>query len=118
MRYDLILVIKHRRSVIDEIISERLRSMFEQFQHKYNIELQEWFYSPDYIHVSFRGHPNSELSKFINTYKSASSRIIKRDFPEIKPKLWQDTFWSRSFCLLTAGDMTDDVIATYVASQN
>ena len=31
----------------------------------------------DHVHVMFRAQPKSELSKFINAYKSASSRLLK-----------------------------------------
>ena len=33
----------------------------------------------DHVHVMFRAQPKSELSKFINAYKSASSRLLKRN---------------------------------------
>lgn len=31
---------------------------------------------------------NAEISKFINAYKSASSRLIKKEFPQICKSLW------------------------------
>jgi REP element-mobilizing transposase RayT len=34
----------------------------------------------------------SSLAKFINAYKSASSRIIKKEFPEIRKQLWKEYF--------------------------
>ncbi|OTX93241.1 IS200/IS605 family transposase, partial [Bacillus thuringiensis serovar londrina] len=63
-------------------------------------------------------HPNTEMTKFINAYKSASSRLIKRDFPQVKKKLWIEMFWSRSFCLLTTGGSPIDVIKTYIENQS
>ena len=65
----------------------------------------------------FKAHPNSELSKFINAYKSASSRLIKKDFPEVRQKLWKEMFWSKSFCLLTTGGAPINVIKKYIESQ-
>ncbi|WP_242278975.1 IS200/IS605 family transposase, partial [Bacillus cereus group sp. BfR-BA-01313] len=59
-----------------------------------------------------------EMTKFINAYKSASSRLIKRDFPQVKKKLWKEMFWSRSFCLLTTGGSPIDVIKTYIENQS
>ena len=38
----------------------------------------------------FRAQPRSELSKFINAYKSASSRLLKKEYPQIKEKLWKE----------------------------
>lgn len=59
----------------------------------------------------------SELSKFINAYKSASSRLIKKEYPEIREKLWKDAFWSQSFCLLSAGGAPIETIRAYIESQ-
>lgn len=59
----------------------------------------------------------TELSKFICAYKSASSRLLKKEFPEIRCKLWKEYFWSRSFCLLTTGGAPIDVIHRYIESQ-
>ena len=40
----------------------------------------------DHVHVLFSAHPKTELTRFINAYKSASSRLIliKKEFPEIR----------------------------------
>ena len=59
----------------------------------------------------------SEISKFINAYKSASSRLLKKEFPKIREKLWKEYFWSRSFCLLTTGGATIEVIRQYIETQ-
>ena len=108
--YHLVLVVKYRRNVIDDTINDRLREMFEYISHGYNITLQEWNYERDHVHVLFKCHPNTELSKFINAYKSASSRLIKKEFPAVKNKLWKEYFWSRSFCLLTTGGVPLEII--------
>lgn len=117
MYYYLILVIKYRRKVIDNLKSERLKEIFEYISPNYKIELQEWNHDKDHIHILFKAHPKSELSKFINAYKSASSRLIKKEFPDIKEKLWKESFWSRSFCLLTTGGAPIEVIRRYIESQ-
>lgn len=117
MYYHLIFVTKYRRKVIDDTISNRAKEIFEYIAPKYNITLEEWNHDEDHIHILFRAHPNSQLSKFINTYKSASSRLIKKEYPEIRRKLWKEYFWSRSFCLLTSGGAPIEVIKTYIESQ-
>ena len=65
----------------------------------------------------FRAHPKSELCKFINAYKSASSRLIKKEYPEVRQKLWKEMFWSQSFCLLSAGGAPMEVIRQYIETQ-
>ena len=117
LNYHLILVLKYRREVFDSSISDRAKEIFEYIAPNYNISLQEWNYDSDYIHVIFKAHPNSQLSKFINAYKSASSRLLKKEFPMIKEKLWNERFWSQSFCLLTTGDVTPEDIRKYIETQ-
>lgn len=117
MYYYLVLVVKYRCKVIDDSISARLKEIFEYIAPKYNISLQEWNHDIDHVHILFKGEPNTELSKFINIYKSASSRLIKKEYPSIRKKLWKEYFWSRSFCLLTTGGAPIEVIRKYIESQ-
>lgn len=115
--FHLILVTKYRRKVIDDKISQRGKEMFEDISPKYNIALLEWNHDEDHIHILFKAHPNSELSKFINAYKSASSRLLKKEYPEIRQKLWKEYFWSKSYCLLSSGGAPIEVIKKYIESQ-
>ncbi|MFI3207082.1 MAG: IS200/IS605 family transposase [Clostridia bacterium] len=117
MYYHLVLVVKYRRKVIDKDISQRLKEIFEYIAPNYNITIVEWNDDIDHVHVLFKGHPNTELTKFINAYKSASSRLIKKEFPQIRTKLWKEYFWTRSFCLLTTGGVTIEVIKKYIEKQ-
>ena len=63
------------------------------------------------------GQPNSEISKCINAYKSASNRLIKKEYPEIKKHLWKDMFWSQSYCLISTSEVTVDIIKEYIQTQ-
>ena len=117
LHYHLILVVKYRRKVFDDAISERAREIFEYIAPKYHITLEEWNHDKDHVHILFKAHPNTEISKFINAYKSASSRLLKKEFPQIRQKLWKEYFWSQSFCLLTTGGVTIEIIKKYIESQ-
>ena len=97
MYYHLIMVVKYRRKVINGLISERAKEIWEYIAPRYGIVLAEWNHDIDHVHVMFRAQPKTELSKFINAYKSASSRLLKKEYPEIREKLWKEAFWSQSF---------------------
>ncbi|MGE6599765.1 IS200/IS605 family transposase [Bacillus proteolyticus] len=115
--YHLVLVVKYRRNVFGDDISDYAKDMFVRLSENYNITLIEWNHDVDHVHILFKAHPNTEMTKFINAYKSASSRLIKRDFPQVKKKLWKEMFWSRSFCLLTTGGSPIDVVKKYIENQ-
>ena len=103
--------------MFDDEKSNYAKAMFERIGKSYGITLVEWNHDIDHIHIMFKAQPKTELSKFINAYKSASSRLIKKEFPDIKKYLWKEMFWSRSFCLLTTGGATIDVIKKYIEEQ-
>lgn len=115
--YHLVLVVKYRRNVFDDDMSDYAKDMFVRLSENYNITLVEWNHDVDHVHILFKAHPNTEMTKFINAYKSASSRLIKRDFPQVKKKLWKEMFWSRSFCLLTTGGSPIELVKKYIENQ-
>jgi len=86
LHYHLVLVIKYRRNVIDEVISNRLKEIFEYVSLRYNITLQEWNHDEDHVHVLFKAHPNSELSEN-RCYKGHMS-ITKRRYSAVR-KRWK-----------------------------
>ena len=115
--YHLVMVIKYRRKVIDDEISTQAKDIFVRISQDYGIVLEEWNHDIDHVHVMFRAKPQTQISRFINAYKSASSRLIKKDHPEIRQKLWKEAFWSQSYCLLTTGGATTEVIREYIETQ-
>ncbi|MBM7700210.1 IS200/IS605 family transposase [Kurthia huakuii] len=117
LHYHLVLVVKYRKKVFNDEKSNYSKNIFERIGSNYNISLIEWHHDKDHVHILFKAHPNTELSKFINAYKSASSRLIKRDFPEIKQQLWKGMFWSKSYCLITTGGASIETIKKYIQSQ-
>lgn len=68
--------------------------------------------SQTYLTISCQNSPT-----FLNAYKSASSRLIKKEFPIIRKQLWKEYFWSRSYCLITTGGAPIDVIKKYIETQ-
>jgi putative transposase len=115
--YHLILVVKYRRNVFDEEICEFAKKKFIDVSQKYNITLEEFNHDQDHIQVLFTAKPNTELSKFINAYKSSTSRMIKKNYPKVKSKLWKSSFWTKSYCLITTGGISTEVIKRYIETQ-
>ena len=117
LNYHLVMCIKYRRKVIDDSISDRLKEIFEDIAPKYGVELLEWNHDIDHVHLLFKAKPNTEISKMLNAYKSASSRRIKNEFPSIRKYLWKEHFWSKSYCLVTTGGAPLEVVKQYIENQ-
>jgi putative transposase len=86
------LVVKYRRKVINDTIVNR-----EYIAPKYNISFLEYNHNKDHTHILFKAHPNTEISKYINAFKSASSRLIKKEFPEAESSYGKNIFGRKVF---------------------
>lgn len=117
LTYHLILVTKYRQKVITDDICEYLEELFIKIADNHGISMVEFNHDDDYIHILFSASPTTSLSKFINSFKSASSRKVKTQFPETKTKLWEEMFWSRSYYLSTCGELSMDSVQRYIQNQ-
>jgi len=111
--------IKYRRKVLDfpEIIEE-LKTRTHKIAKSYEIEITCIETDLDHIHILLKAKPQSNLIKFINNWKSATSKAIRnRFYDKIKDKLWGDVFWSNSYCLITTGQTTLEQVKKYVENQ-
>ena len=51
--YHLILVIKYRKKILTNPVSERAREIFEYIAPKYHVTLEEWNHDRDHVHIMF-----------------------------------------------------------------
>lgn len=117
INYYILFCVKYRRKVITDKISKKLKNIFLKICSKYKISLIEWEHDIVHIHLLISVAPVTELSKFINAYKSASSRLVKKEFPAIKSELWKEYFGSRSFLVLSKGGANLETIKKYIQGQ-
>lgn len=57
MYYHLIMVVRYRRKVIDNPISERAKGIWEHIAPRYGIVLEEWNHDIDHVYVMFHDPP-------------------------------------------------------------
>lgn len=113
----LVLVVKYRRDVIDDTISDRIRELFEKIGLLYDVEIIEWNHDKDHVYTILSISPSTNLNKYVNAAKTASSRLIKKELPEIKSKLYQNSFWTRGFYVNSIGSTQIDVVKNYILRQ-
>lgn len=108
---------KHRHDVINDVISNRIRDIFEYIGLTHDVEIIEWNHDKDHIHTIISISPSTNLNKYVNATKSASSRLIKKEFPEITNKLFQEIFWTKGFYVNSTGSAQPNVINNYILQQ-
>lgn len=118
LQYHLVLVTKYRHPVLTGEIKDFLLSYTEQYFTDRNLDLLEVNTDDDHIHILFEAPPQIRLSDFVNAYKSASSRMIRKQFSDqLQDYYWKPYFWSLSYFIGSASEKSPAVIAEYIKNQ-
>lgn len=117
LNYHLVLVVKYRKELITDDIAKTIRTTIECFNKDYNLEIIEYNYEKDHLHLLFSIHPNSNIQKIVNAMKSATSRLVRKNHPEVKQSLYRDAFWSTGYFIASTGDVSSEIIKEYIRNQ-
>ena len=118
LKYHLVVITKYRHKCISKDILKELNEIFKNIIEGKNGTLIEFNGEPDHVHLLFEVPPQVELSKLVNTLKTVSSRLIRKNHSEyLKKYYWKPVFWSRGYCILTTGGATIEIIEKYIKSQ-
>jgi len=118
LTYHLVVVTKYRHKCINKAMMERLKEIATNLLSSSDCEVIEFNGEEDHIHILFDAPPQIQLSKLINSFKTVSSRYIRKEFEEHLSKYyWKPYFWNRSYLVLTTGGAPIEVIKRYIEEQ-
>ncbi len=113
----LVLVTKYRKKVLNDEISNRIKEIFEYIGTSHGVEIIEWNHDIDHVHTILSIKPETNLNKYINAAKAASSRLIKQEYTSITKELWNGNFWTKGFYVNSTGSTQLDVVKNYIIKQ-
>jgi len=118
LQFHYVACVKHRRRVLSDDVSARLKDINLSVAKEFGITIIEQETDRDHIHILFSSKPTVQVSKLVNSLKSVSARLLFREFPGLREKLYNGAFWSPSYFLATTGQVTLDVLKRYVENQS
>lgn len=84
----------------------------------WSVKLMEFNGEHDHVHLLIDAHPSMDLSKYISSIKTVSSRLIRKEFKsQVDKYYWKPYFWTRAYCLLTTGGAPIEIIKQYIQNQ-
>ena len=114
----LVLITKYRRGVFTPTMLTRTKELIIEICEQMDCELIEFNGENDHIHILLNVHPKLAISNLVGKLKGKTSYFLRREFwPQIKNKLWGKHFWSPSYCLVSVGGASIEVVKQYIANQ-
>jgi len=114
----LVFVTKYRRNALTLEMLNDLKVIFKETCEQLACELLECSGEDDHVHLMVSAHPKIALSNLIGKLKGKSSFVLRKNYwTHIKPKLWGNHFWSPSYCVVSVGGASLEVVKSYIQHQ-
>lgn len=113
----LVFVTKYRRKVLTKATIERLNDIFEDVCNSFDAQLVEMNGEHDHVHLLVNYPPKLSLSRLVNSLKGVSSRLLRKEFPELEGRYYKRVLWSPSYFAGSCGGAPLSIIQQYVDQQ-
>ncbi len=100
-------------------MTTRLKEIFREIAERYEFEIDTMEAMEDHVHLFLVVPPKYAPARVVQIIKSISAKMMFREFPEIKKKLWGGELWNDGYFVRSVGDkVTADVIRKYIRYQH
>ncbi|WP_339056727.1 IS200/IS605 family transposase [Candidatus Regiella endosymbiont of Tuberolachnus salignus] len=118
MHVHLVFVAKYRRNIFDQDAIEKLRGYFTSVCIDFDVELVEMDGERDHVHLLINYPPKLPVSSLVNSLKGVSSRLLRRDRPDIAERYYyKGALWTPSYFASSCGGAPISIIRQYIEQQ-
>ena len=114
LNYHFVWCPKYRRKALTGEVAKRLRMIVDDIAGQMGFDVIALEVQPDHVHLFISAPPKYSPAKLINAVKGASSRRLRNEFPELKSAVDEETLWTRTYYVGTAGHVSSETITRYI----
>ena len=115
--YHLVWIPKYRKRVLRGKISGRLKRLLYDACKINRWWISELSIQEDHVHLIIQLNASDSVADAVKMLKGGTSRVIRREYPELEEFLWGDSFWADGYFAETVGTVNEEVIRKYVRDQ-
>ena len=114
----LVFITKYRRNAITDEMLSRLKILFVETCIQMDAELLEFNGEDDHVHLLVCCPPKLAISNLVQKLKGKSAYFLRKEFwKQVNNKLWGSHFWSPSYCVVSCGGASLEIIKKYIEEQ-
>jgi len=117
LQYHLVWIPKYRRRVIHGKIAIRLKSLLYQACRMNRWWISEMSIQTDHVHIVVELPPQVSVAEVVKIFKGGTSRVLRKEFPELEEFLWGESFWADGYFAETVGKVDEEVVKRYIRQQ-
>ena len=117
LMFHLVWVPKYRKRVLCGEVAARLKELFHECADMHRWTIEELNIQKDHVHILVQMRPDVTVSRMVQQFKGSSSKVIRKEYPNLKEFLWGKNFWSAGYFAETSGQINEVRIRAYIRSQ-
>ena len=99
------------------VIHNRLRTIFAKVCADFEAQLIEMDGEDDHVHLLVEYQPKVAVSNLVNSLKGVSSRLLRKERPDIQKRYWKGVLWSPSYFASSCGGAPISIVRQYIEQQ-
>jgi putative transposase len=117
LQYHLVWIPKYRRRVIQGKIAIRLKRLMYEACKMNGWWISEMSIQTDHVHLVVELPPHISVAEVVRIFKGGTSRVLRKEFPEMEEFLWGESFWADGYFAETVGKVDEEVVKKYIRQQ-
>ncbi|MCH2208827.1 MAG: IS200/IS605 family transposase [Lentisphaerales bacterium] len=110
----IVWVTKYRYKVLTGDIKVRCRELLIQGVNALDVKILKGVVSSDHIHMHVEYPPSLSISDLVKRLKGRSSRMLQKEFPELKRRYWGQHFWAIGYGAWSTGNISEEMVNEYI----
>ena len=109
---------KYRRPALTGEVALRVRDLIREICGQHEVTIMKGHVAKDHLHLFVSIPPQVTISRLIQWLKGKTAYKLLGEFPHLQKQFWGRHLWARGYFCCSSGNVTDAVIAEYIANQN
>jgi len=116
----LVFVTKYRYNILTKEHIDYMSKIFKETIEEMGGALEEFDGENNHVHLLIQYPPKYSISVIVNNLKGRSSRLLRRDMPNIKERYWGNgsALWHRSYFAGSVGGAPLEIVKQYIQQQD
>ena len=110
----LVWITKYRYKVLTGDIQKRCREILIQVCDTEDVRILKGVVSKDHVHMHIEYPPSLSISNLVKRLKGRSSRILQREYTELRNRYWGKHFWAIGYGVWSTGNVTEAIVQEYL----
>ena len=114
----LLWIPQYRKRVLTGQVAVRARDRVRQSAVEHELESITGKVASEHVHMFIQYKPHQDISKIVQWLQGISARGRLPEVAHLRKQFWGRHLWARGYFCCSSGNVTDEIVAEYIANQN